>query len=423
MPTPVYTSPFTGTVVTPTDVSYYPLTFSTNQTLYWPATVNGQQVPAARIIDCVASVSGLSIALPAGNQGTVGSDILFRNLGAQSFLVTDSLGGASFTVPVGISKYVYLTDNTTTAGVWNNVTFAAGTSVADAASLAGAGLTTVSGQLATTQNLIDFNTNNPVVTNVSRAATYVWNGGAGTFTLPIASSLSTGWYIAFRNNGTGALTINPQSPTLINSVSTITANPGDSGFIFYDVSTGNFITVGFAVPSNVVFTSATYDVDAIVGSTFSLVASAPIIQTYIAQSGTRTTTLAVTLPAVTQLYVISNNTGSSGYNVTFQNQGSSQPPLIISAGQIVTVLSDGTNLTPLTQATTGIFYASNGTQSVPAFSFSSDTTTGMYLVGTSILGLTANANQIMKLDNSNLSQPLVTINARVAATLISGGTF
>jgi hypothetical protein len=423
MPTPVYTSPFTGTVVTPTDVSYYPLTFSTNQTLYWPATVNGQQVPAARIIDCVASVSGLSIALPAGNQGTVGSDILFRNLGSQSFLVTDSLGGASFTVPVGISKYVYLTDNTTTAGVWRNVTFAAGTSVADAASLAGAGLTTVSGQLATTQNLIDFNTNNPVVTNVSRAATYVWNGGAGTFTLPIASSLSTGWYVAFRNNGTGALTINPQSPTLINGVSTITANPGDSGFIFYDVSTGNFITVGFAVPSNVVFTSATYDVDAIAGSTFSLVASAPIIQTYIAQSGTRTTTLAVTLPAVTQLYVISNNTGHSGYNVTFQNQGSSQPPLIISAGQIVTVLSDGTNLTPLTQSTTGLFYASNGTQSVPAFSFSSDTTTGMYLVGTSILGLTANANQIMKLDNSNLSQPLVTINARVAATLISGGTF
>jgi hypothetical protein len=422
MTTPVYTSPFTGTVVTPTDVSYYPLSFSTNQTLYWPATVNAQQVPAARIIDCVASVSGLSIALPAANQGTVGADILFRNLGAQSFLVTDATGGSSFTVPVGISKYVYLTDNTSTAGVWNNVTFAAGTSVADAASLQGAGLTTVSGKLATTQNIVDV-TSTPTINDASRASTFVWGGGVGTFTLPLTTSLSTGWYIGFRNNGTGALAINPQSPTTLNSLTTITANPGDSGFIFYDATAASFYTVGYAAPSNVTFTAATYDVDAIPGSSFSLVSFAPIIQTYIAQSGTRTTTLAVTLPAITQLYILSNNTGHTNYNITFQNQGSSQPPLVLPAGNIITVLSDGTNLYSLTTASTGLFYAANGSQTVPSFSFVNDTTTGTYLVGSGILGLTANSNQIMKLDNSNLLQPLVTVNGRLTATSISGGTF
>jgi len=422
MPTPVYTSPFTGTVVTPTDVSYYPLSFSTNQTLYWPATVNGQQVPAARIIDCTPTASGLSIALPAGNQGTVGADILFRNLGAYSFLVTDSTGGNSFTVPVGISKYVYLTDNSTAAGIWNNVTFAAGTSVADAASLAGAGLTTVSGQLATTQNVVNI-TSSPTINNASRAATFVWGGGAGTITLPVGTSLSTGWFIGFRNNGTGGLIINPQSPSLLNSLTTITANPGDSGFIFYNVSTNGFYTVGFTAPSNITFTAATYDVDSIPGTTYDLTAFAPIIQTYIAQSNTRTATLAVTLPAITQLYVLSNNTNHTNYNVTFQNQGSSSPPLILSAGNIITVLSDGTNLYSLTQASSGLYYAANGSQSVPSFSFSSDTTTGMYLVGTSVLGLTANSNQIMKLDNSNLAQPLVTVTGRLTATSISGGTF
>ena len=422
MTTPVYTSPFTGTVVTPTDVSYYPLSFSTNQKLYWPATVNGQQVPAARIIDCTPTASGLSIALPAGNQGTVGADILFRNLGGYSFLVTDSTGGNSFTVPIGISKYVYLTDNTTTAGTWNNVTFAAGTSVADAASLAGAGLTTVSGQLATTQNVVDI-TSAPTINNASRAATFVWGGGAGTLTLPVGTSLSTGWFIGFRNNGTGALTINPQSPSLLNSLTTITANPGDSGFIFYDVSTNSFYTVGFTAPSNITFTAATYDVDALPGTTYNLTAFAPIIQTYIAQSNTRTATLAVTLPAITQLYVLSNNTGHTNYNITFQNQGSSSPALILSAGNIATVLSDGTNLYLLTQASTGLYYAANGSQTIPSYSFNNDTTTGMYLVGTSVLGLTANSNQIMKLDNSNLSQPLVTVNARLTATSISGGTF
>ena len=422
MPTPVYTSPFTGTVVTPTDVSYYALSFSSNQTLYWPATVNGQQVPAARIIDCVASSSGLYIALPAGNQGTVGADILFRNLGAQSFLVTDINGGASFTVPVGISKYVYLSDNTTEAGVWQNVTFAAGTSVADAATLQGAGLTTVSGQLATTQNLVNVTTT-PVINDASRAATFVWNGGVGTFTLPNTFDISTGWYIGFRNAGTGTLTIAPNSPALINGSSNILVNPGDSGFIFYDVSTLSFVTVGLTAPATSAFTAETFDVDAIVGNTLSLVSYAAIIQTYIAQSGTRTQTLAVTLPAITQIYVLANNTGATGYNVTFQITGSSQPPLSLSTGAIATVLSDGQNLYSLTQGSSGLFFAADGSAASPSFSFNNDTQTGLYLAGSGVLGITANGNELIDVDGSNTLQPLVTVNATLNAQLISGGTF
>ena len=422
MPTPVYTSPFTGTVVTPTDVSYYALSFSSNQTLYWPATVNAQQVPAARIIDCVASASGLSIALPAGNQGTVGADILFRNLGGQSFLVTDVNGGASFTVPVGISKYVYLSDNTTEAGVWQNVTFAAGTSVADAATLAGAGLTTVNGKLATTENIVNVTTT-PVINDASRAATFVWNGGAGTFTLPSTFNLSTGWYIGFRNSGTGTLTVNPTSPALINGQQNILVNPGDSGFIFYDVSTLGFITVGLTAPATTAFTAETFDVDAIVGNTLSLVSYAAIIQTYIAQSGTRTATLAVTLPAITQIYVLVNNTGETGYDVTFQITGSAQPPLTLSTGAVATVLSDGQNLYSLTQSSSGLFYAADGSAAAPSFSFNNDTQTGLYLAGNGILGVTANGTELIDVDGSNLLQPLVTVHATLNAQLISGGTF
>jgi hypothetical protein len=422
MPTPVYTSPFTGTVVTQTEVSYFPLPFSSNTTLYWPSTVSGTQTPAARIIDCTPSTSGLSIVLPAANQGTVGADILFRNLGAYSFVVTDNIGGGSFTVPVGIAKYVYLSDNTTQAGVWQNITFAAGTSVADAATLAGAGLTTVAGKLATTQNLVDI-TSSPTINDASRASTFVWNGGTGTFNLPTTYSLSTGWFIGFRNNGTGSLNITPISPTLINKLSTIVVNPGDSGFIFYDVSTAAFVTVGLTAPSNATFTSETFDVDAIVGNTLSLVSYAPIIQTYIAQSGTRTQTLAVTLPAITQIYVWANKTNQTGYNVTFQISGSSQAPLIITNGTIATVLSDGTNLYLLNQGSSSVYYASNGSAGGPSFSFSNDNTTGMYLVGTSILGLAANGTQLIKIDGSNLLQPLVTVNGTLNAQLISGGTF
>lgn len=422
MTTPVYTSPFTGTVVTPTDVSYLALPFSSNQILFWPSAVNSAEVVAARIIDCVASSSGLSIALPAANQGTVGADILFRNLGANAFTITDNTGAASVTIPVGQSRYFYLIDNTSVAGVWNNLAFGVGTSFADAATLAGAGLTTVNGQLATTQNIISI-TATPLVNDQSRASTFVWGSGAGVLALPSYASISTGWFIGVRNNGTGQLSVVPTSPSTLNGQISVTFNPGDSGFIFYDSLSHNFYTVGLTAPNNVSFTASTYDVDAIVGNTFNLTSFAPIIQTYIAQSGTRTQTLAVTLPAITQLYILVNNTNQTGYNITFQNQGSSQPPLSLPAGAVTTILSDGLYLYPLTSSSTGLFYAANGTAGAPSFSFSNDTTTGVYLVGAGVLGISANGVNMITVDDSNLLAPLVSINARLKATLINGGTF
>ena len=425
MTTPVYTSPFTGTVVTPTDVSYYALSFSSNTPLYWPSIVNQGigQIPAARIIDCAASNANAAVIyLPEADQGTVGADILFRNLGSNTVTIKDYTGGNSVSLSSGNARYFYLTDNSTPAGVWGSVAFGVGTSFADAAALAGAGLTTVNGQLATTQNTVDI-TATPIVNDASRAATFVWNGGAGNINLPSVQSLSTGWYIGFRNNGTGSLSFTPTSPDLINGSSDIVTNPGDSGFIFYDAMAGGFVTVGWVAPSAVTFNSATYDVDTIVGNTFSLVSYAPIIQTYIAQSGTRTQTLAVTLPAITQIYILVNNTNQTGYNITFKCQGSSQTPLILSAGNIATVLSDGTNLYVLTSSSTGLFYAANGTASLPAYSFNNDTATGMYLVGTGVLGLTANGSEIINMDGSNILQPAVNVLGTLNAQSISGGTF
>ena len=419
---PTYVSPFTGTVVTPTDVTYYPLTFSADQTLAWPAAVNDGEVPAARIMDCVASVSGLTITLPPANQGTQGADILFRNLGAFTFTVEDAEGGQSITIAAGVAKYVYLSDNTSVAGEWQNVTFGAGTSYADATTLAGAGLTTLAGKLAVTQNISNI-TSTPTINDASRATTFNWNGGVGTMNLPVTSSITTGWFIGFRNNGTGTLTITPQSPALINGLSSLETNPGDSGFIMYDASTLGYITLGWQTAANVSFTAATYDVDAVPTDTLSLVSFAPIIQTYIAQSGTRTTTLDVVLPAITQLYILVNETNQTGYNITFVNEGSSQTPVSLSAGNTLILLSDGQTLFTLTQTTTGLFYANDGSAGVPSFSFTNNTSTGMYLVGANVLGLTANGVQIAEFDNSNLLQSTVTLSARVVAELIDGGTF
>lgn len=424
MTTPTYTSPFTGTVVTPTDVSYYALSFSSDTQLYWPSSVSAGQVVAARIIDCVASTTGLTISLPDALQGALGTDILFRNLGLNDFVVEDANGGGSFTVAVGMARYVYLTDNSTLGGVWGNVEFGAGTSFADAAQLQGAGLTTISGKLATTQNLVNV-TSTPVtsINDASRASTFVWGGGAGTFNLPAISSLSEGWFIGFRNNGTGVLTMAPVSPTQINKQTTITANPGDSGYILYDATAAAFITVGLTAPANITFTSATYDVDAIVGNTFSLVNYAPIIQKYIAQTDTRVDTLTVTLPATTQLYILINDTDHADYDIQFNVSGSLSPALVVTTGNIATVLCDGQSLFLLSQTSSSQFYAVDGVEAAPSYAFINDVSTGMYLPDTGVLGLSANGVELVNIDNSNVLQPLVTVNATLTADLISGGTF
>jgi hypothetical protein len=419
---PTFTSPFTGTVVQPTDVSYYELNFSANVQLYWPAVVNPTQVPAARVIDATPSVASLVISLPEANQGATGTDILIRNFGAVAFTVQDFAGTGSVAIPAGVSKYFYLSDNSTSAGVWQNVTFGTGTSSADASSLAGYGLVALAGKLNATQNVVEVSSP-PTITDASRASTFVWTSGNNTINLPTSISLTGGWFIGFRNSGTGTLTFSPQGTSLINGGSSLDVNPSESGFIIFQQSTGDFFTVGLAVPSNVTFTSATYDVDSIVGNTFSLVSYAPIIQTYVALSGTRSVDLDVTLPATTQLYVLVNNTGQAGYNVTFQVSGSLQTPINLVDGAVALVLSDGNFLYVISQTTTTTFLAINGSAAVPSFSFINDNNTGMYLIGTSQLGLSANSTLMLEIDNTNTLSPQVSTPATFTAGLIGGGTF
>ena len=417
-----YNSPFTGTVIEPTDVSYYALNFSSNVQLYWPAVVNPTQIPAARIMDCTPGTTLLQVFLPQGNLGSVGSDILFRNMGSVAFSVVDFSGDLSVTINPGVSKYFYLSDNSTEDGVWQNVTFGTGTSSADAASLQGAGLTTLVGKLAVTANVVS-TSSSPTLSDSSRGASYVWTSGAGTFNLPNVSSLSDGWWIGFRNGGTGTLNITPTSPSLINGLATIAINPNNSGFIYFQKSTNSFYTLGFAAEVNPTLSAATYDVDSITGSTLSLISNAPNIQNYVALSGTRTTNLTVVLPNVTQLYaLIISPSVSSSYSITFTIAGTSVS-VPLNSGNVAVVVASGSSLYVISQTTTNIFYGVNGSANVPTFSFTSDSTSGMYLVGSHILGLSANGIRMMNIDNSNTSAPQISTPAAFTAGSISGGTF
>jgi hypothetical protein len=420
---PTYVSPFTGDVVQQTDVTYYALEFSENTQLYWPLVLNGSQVPASRIMDCTPTAADLIIYLPNAAQGANGIDILFRNFGEETFYVELYGGGGSVAIDPGISLYFYLSDNSTEAGVWQNVTFGAGTSSADAASLAGPGLAAISGKLSTSQT-VNTSSSVPTINNASRTQTYVWTGGNGTWNLPDPTTLNAGWYIGFRNNGSGAVSIVPYAGSLINDTTNVTINPQDSGFIFFQSSTGEFYTLGLQTPANVTFSSAVYDVDSIIGPSLSLVSYAPIIQTYVNLSGTRTTDLTVTLPATTQLYILINDTTTTSYNIQFAISGSGASPTVLAPGNIITALSDGNQLIILAQNSSTYFYAADGSALLPSFSFLSDTSTGMYLTGVGLLNFAANGANMMLIDNSVPANPKIETPANFTATGgIDGGTF
>lgn len=420
-----YTSPFTGNVIQPTDVSYAAVSLDGTLQLYWPQYVNDGQQVAARIMDITAA-TGSILVLPDATQASNGQDILIRNLGTHDFTVQRFDGSGSFTVSVGQSQYTYITDNSTQAGVWATLGFGAGTSYADAATLAGNSTTAVLGHLEASFVTNEYTTA-PTITDATRGNCLVWTGGAGTWTLPAVANLSQGWFILVRNNGTGALTINTSSlASTIDGLVNMTLPLGDSCFICVnrDPIKQDFFTVGRSRPNSLTFSSATYDVDTVSGSSLSLISNTPIIQRYTALSGARTTDLLVVLPAVTQVYYMLNDTGQAGYNITFQVQGSSQSPFAVSDATQVIILSDGTNLYPLIQANVGQTTAARGTALNPAYTFSLDPNSGMYSPNNKQLGFSVNGLNIVTMDGTAGTGNYVTeFVGRVQAELISGGGF
>jgi len=424
----IYVSPFTGDVIQPTDVSYASVSFSANVQLYWPQYIatSGQQV-AARIMEFTATTAGLSVFLPNAQQTSVGQDILVRNTGSNSFVVNRFGGGGSFTVAAGQSFYTYLVDNVTTAGQWAVLQFGTGTSSADANTLAGVSTAAIAGKLEAALVTSEYSSTAPTITDSQRGNCLVWTGGLSTWTLPPVTQLSTGWFVLVRNNGTGALTIATSSvSSTIDGLVNIVLPLGDSCFICVnrDPAKQDFFTVGRARPNSLTFTSATYDVDTIVGASYSLVSNTPIIQRYTALSGSRTTSLLIQLPAVTQVYYLINNTGQSGYTINFQVQGSSQAAIALTNASQVIMLSDGNFLYVLNQSSSGQQTVLDGNAAAPAYSFLSDSTTGMYLANPSQLAFSAGGTNILTLDVTGGPGNFVSrFIGRVQASLIAGGIF
>jgi hypothetical protein len=408
-----YVSPFTGDVIQPTDVSYRAVTLTANTQLNWPSNSTTNADYAARIMQVTASTAGLSMYMPPADQTSVGNDALIRNIGANTFTVKDYAGTNTIvSVAAGESKYIYITTNSTSQGTWGVIAFGTGTSSADAATLAGYGLVASGATLDQSHPSAAISSGSTFAAT-DRAQTRVWSSGAGTATLPAASTLGNNWFTLFKNNGTGSFIVSCTGAELIDGNSTKTFNPTESAFI---VCTGTgYVTVGYGVSNQFAFTALTKNVT---GGAVTLTnnEAANNIQEYV---GNLTSNAVVTFPAVVNLYVISNQVTDNGFTFTVTTGlgfTATIPP-----GQQATLICDGTNFlnANTTQAGANAISLIDGTVGTPSLNFAAETNTGIYRPGAGELAISILGTKRVGVTATGVS----VTGSGTFTTGIAGGTF
>lgn len=396
-----FNSPFTGTVIQPTDVSYRSITLSATTQLEWPINGNATDDYAARIMQVTASTGGLALWMPPANQTSVGNDALIRNIGSNSFDVKTYDGLSTIvTVAAGETKYIYVTTNANEQGTWGNIAFGVGTSTADATTLDGYGLTVIGNTLNTAHPVTAFSSNYTAVAS-DRAQTLVWTGGAGTLSLTSAVTLGDNWFLLLRNGGSGTLNVNPDGSEQIDGAASIDLQPSDSAIIccsgsaFFTVGIGKSTTFNFSQNTKAV-TSGAY--------TLSPSEAANPIQKF---TGTLSGNVTVTIPQTVSVYYITNQTDGTGaaYTVTITTGVSGAANAVVPAGQQVILLCDSQNLYNASTIAAGATSLSlvNGTAGAPALNFASETSTGMYRPGSGEIGFSVSGVKRVGITATGLS--------------------
>jgi hypothetical protein len=378
-----YNSPFTGNVIQPVDVSYRAIALSANTQLEWPVNGNATDNFAARIMQVTPSAGSLSLAMPPGNQVSVGQDALILNNGAYTFTVkTYDFAGTIVSIAPGQAKYIYLTSNATEAGVWGVIAYGVGTSSPDASSLAGLGLTAIGATLNQSHPAAGI-ADGDTFSASQRAQAVVWSGGVGSLNLPSSVSLGSNWFTLFKNNGTGTVTVSTTGGEYIDGGVTMSFAPQESAFI---ISTGaEYLTVGYGQSATFQFTVL---VKPVTTGTYYLTTQ-DISNTIQQYTGSLSGNVTAVYPQVVNLYVISNQTTPNGRTLTITTGAVGASPVVIPANSQVTLICDGTNFfnANTTQAGTTTVSTIDGSVSSPAVSFASEPNTGIYRPGTGQWGV------------------------------------
>ena len=408
-----YTNPFTGATISPSQVGYNALTLSVDTTLEWPINGNASDNVAANIVEVDATTTGLALLMPPAAQVSTGQAVIITNVSANTFTVEDNSGYTLASVDSGVSIYLYITDNSTVDGLWSSITFGAGTSAADAAALAGYGLIPLGHTLNQAYPITNYYSN-VSLNSTDRAQFTVWDGGAGTLTLPSASAVGNNWFTMIRNNGTGILNIVPVGSDLIDGNSSTQLQLTES-FVIVSNGTG-WNTFGYGQAIQFAFTILSL---VVTGGAYTETTSqaSNLIQEI---SGTLTSNQVIILPPTVQIYSMNNQTTGS-FSLTFKTTSVGAQTVTVPQGTTLLIICDGTNVYNASSAAASSITSitlGNGSLGVPSLKFSGDLNTGLFLPSSGQLGFVVTNTLAAYLNSSGL-----TVNGTGTFTSgISGGS-
>lgn len=338
---------FGGTNIYSAEPSYRSIALTANVTLSWPIEMATDENVVANIMDVTPNASGRVITMPPANQVSVGQTALFFNVGSFTFTVNDNAGNAIVSVAPGLAWQVYLTDNSTVAGTWRTVQFGAGSSSATAGALTGYGIVAIANtlnQAAPVSNIaVNYSIGLP-----DRAGVINWTGGAGTFTLPSASTCGNNWFVLVRNSGNGAITLATPGGETINGDPTMSYNPGDSAIVICDGA--DFYTVGFGQAPEYLFDYVSIN---LTGETSPYILSGANLNRIAYNfTGTLLANMVIQVPNTIQQYWVSNQT-TGAYTLALSTSGGT--PAEVTQGARAILYCDGTN----------VYYAQTGGLALP----------------------------------------------------------
>jgi ribosomal protein S5 len=330
-----YTDVFGGSTLPPSEFKMQALALTAATTLYWPYNYTGTGSILTKI-NVLSSTGAYDLTFPDATQVSTGEDTLIINNSAFTITLKDAAAGTIGTVAAGVSKYLYLSSNSTAAGTWGIFTYGTGTSAADASALAGYGTTatgaTLSGAIPVTETAAAATIN----ATTGRASSTIFTGGSVACTLPSAVTAGANFYTYVKNGGTGTITITPVGGQLIDNVATIGLNPQESCLV---LSSGtDWHTIGLGRSTIYQFTKLVKDLTGI--ATYTLTssdASNKLIQFTGAPSGATI----VTVPAVVAIYYVEVST-SNAFTVTMKTAAGTGVALAQSVRSIL--YCDGVNV-------------------------------------------------------------------------------
>jgi len=331
----IYTDVFGGANIYPSDISYSSYALTADVVLSWPEETSTNTNLATRIIDITSATGPWAFTLPDATKSGTGNTILFNNLSAQTITVKNASGVQVVTLAPTELWQVYLSNNATAAGVWRALEYGAETSEANASSLAGTGIIALGTLLSQSVPITTFNSNY-TSGNDDRAKMFVWTGGGGTLTLPQAAVVGNNWFLYVRNAGAGTLTVDPAGTDLINGLSSLQFQIGDSAII---ASGGtSYYTIGFG--RNAVF-AFDYTSIAVGGSGDYTLTGSELNRIAYNFTGVLTGNRDIIVPATVQQYWVSNQTTGS---FDLEVKTAAGTGVIVQQGQRAILYSDGTNV-------------------------------------------------------------------------------